>query len=178
MKEEVTLRGKYTTWKVWVIKNEKPIIVKTERTTIKDAKTIVAEMLGVSPVSIVGLCAFEEENMNTLKNRLCIYKAEMQNEIENEDGCFDELAKIAFTLCLSSNELLDDSSRDRLIQLDCSVYDDDLHVLVDGIFLCSSNDNIHFTCTRKDNEEICDFSLYYMPRQTLLLVLNEVIKMC
>ena len=134
MKEEVTLRGKYNTWKVWVINNEIPIIVKTERTTIKDATTIVAEMLGISVGSIVALCALEEENMSILKNRLCIYKAEMKTEIGNEDGCFDEIAEIAFTLCLNSNELIDDSSNGRLVQLDCSVYDDDLDVLIDGYF--------------------------------------------
>lgn len=177
MKEEVTLRGKYATWKVWVINNEIPIIVKTERTTIKDATTIVAEMLGISVGSIVALCALEEENMNTLKNRLCIYKAEMKTEIENECGCFDEIAEIAFTLCLNSNELIDDSSNGRLVQLDCSVYDDDLDVLIDGFYFDNNND-IYFTCTRKDNEEICEYSLYCIARQTLLIVLNEVIRMC
>lgn len=176
MKEEVTLRGKYATWKVWVKNNESPIIVKTERTTIKDATTIVAEILGVSPGSIVGLCAVEEENMNTLKNRLCFYKAEMKTVIENEDGCFDEIAKTAFTLSLSSNKLIDKSSKDRLIQLDSSVYDEFLDVLVDGIYIV--NHDIYFTCTRKEDEEICEYSLYCIPRQTLLIVLNEVIKMC
>ena len=176
MKEEVTLRGKYATWKVWVKNNESPIIVKTERTTIKDATTIVAEILGVSPALIVGLCAGEEENMDTLKNRLCIYKAEMKTVIENEDGCFDEIAKTAFTLSLSSNKLIDKSSKDRLIQLDSSVYDEFLDVLVDGIYIV--NHDIYFTCTRKEDEEICEYSLYCIPRQTLLIVLNEVIKMC
>ena len=176
MKEEVTLRGKYTAWKVWVINNEKPIIVKTERTTIQDATSIVAEILGVNPASIVGLCAFEEENMNTLKNRLCIYKAEMENEIGYKDGCFDEIAKTAFTLSLSSNKLIDKSSNDRLIQLDSSVYDEFLGVFVDGIYIV--NHNIYFTCTRKDDEEICEYALCCIPRHTLLIVLNEVIKMC
>ena len=177
MKEEVTLRGKYATWKVWVINNEIPIIVKTERTTIKDATTIIAEILGISVGSIVALCALEEENMNTLKNRLCIYKAEMKTEIENEDGFFDEIAELAFTLCLSSNKLIDESSKDRLIQLDCSVYDDDLGVLIDGFYFDNNND-IYFTCTRKEDEEICEYSMYCIPRHTLLVLLNEVIRMC
>lgn len=176
MKEEVTLRGKYATWKVWVKNNENPVIVKTERTTIKDATTIVAEILGVSPALIVGLCAVEEENMNTLKNRLCIYKAEMENEIGYKDGCFDEIAKTAFTLSLSSNKLIDKSSNDRLIQLDSSVYDEFLGVFVDGIYIVKHN--IYFTCTRKDDEEICEYALCCIPRHTLLVVLNEVIRMC
>lgn len=116
---------------------------------------------------------------NELKTRLIIAQGELEAELENENGCFDEIAENILLLALSCDDLLDKSSNDVLIQLDKSVKWKNGYGCanyVDGIFL-SLNKMPDFTCSAYGGAIYsCHFD--EVDREIIVEVVKELIKMC
>ena len=118
----------------------------------------------------------ENVNLSRLGDFLIIYEGELKADVENENGSFDEEMETALKHCLCCNALVDDSSNDRLVQLDSSVFDDFLGVFIDGFFY-GDDGTIRFTATDK-NEELCNYRVDEIGRYSLINVIHELIKMC
>lgn len=116
---------------------------------------------------------------NELKTRLIIAQGELEADLENENGCFDEIANNIFMLAFSCEDLLDKSSKDVLIQLDKSVgwrngYGYTHYV--DGIFLFLNKIPL-FTCSTYGGAIYsCHFD--EVDREIIVEVVKELIKMC
>lgn len=116
---------------------------------------------------------------NELKTRLIIAQGELEAELYNENGCFDEIANNIFMLAFSCEDLLDKSSNDTLIQLDKSVKWKIAYGYahyVDGIFL-SLNTMPYFTCSEYGGA-IYSCLLSEVDREIIIEVVKELIKMC
>ena len=110
-----------------------------------------------------------------LRANLIIMIGELKEEIDNESGCFDEIATSAFKNVLGCDELLDAGSNDTLVQLNNSVEDDGF--LVDGIFI-SNDDNILFSVTDKEDEMIDSAELTDISRECIIQILKKICQMC
>lgn len=116
---------------------------------------------------------------NEFKTRLIIAQGELKSEIDNEFGCFDEIAQRIFLLAFSCEDLLDKSSEDVLIQFDTSVRWEALREFVDGIYLSQTKTCVNFTTSDMyDINEIYSCSLERVDRNVILDVVKELIKMC
>lgn len=113
-------------------------------------------------------------NKQEIKMQLIIAAGELSHDIDNENGCFDEIAKNVLRKVLNCKELLDDSSNDTLIQLDNSVEDGEN--LVDAVFLTEDND-VKFSMSNTDLEPYTE-DFEYVSREAILMVVKEITKMC
>lgn len=109
-----------------------------------------------------------------LRKRLLIAFGELTDALSNENGCFDEIALKVLSTALSYDALLDETSGNKLIQFDKSVFDDELRELVDAVFI--ANDGSIMFSTSCDNE-IFSRELEEIDRQTILMVVNEITRM-
>ena len=119
-------------------------------------------------------------NKQELSVRLEIAKAELEDAIYNEQGCFDEIAQRIFAFTLGSGLLQEESSEDVEIQLDKSV-----HILhcgeqeyIDGIYLSGTRTLVHFSASSFDGSEIYCYDIEHIEREDVIKVVKELIKMC
>ena len=119
-------------------------------------------------------------NKQELLVRLEIAKAELEYNINDENGCFDEIAHRIFAFALGSGLLQDESSEDVEIQLDKSV-----HIIhcneqeyIDGIYLSGTRTLVHFTASSFDGSEIYCYDIEDIEREDVIKVVKELIKMC
>lgn len=118
-------------------------------------------------------------NKNELKTRLIIAQGELEAELENENGCFDEIADHIFALAFYCKELLDKSSNDALIQLDKSVVWQERHEYIDGFYLSFARTVVNFTASDMDDlGEVYTHSVDEVDREVIIEVVKELIKMC
>ena len=119
-------------------------------------------------------------NKQELLVRLEIAKAELEDNINNEQGCFDEIAKNIFAFALGSGLLQEESSKDILIQLDKSVIiiRCDEQEYIDGIYLNVTKTEVHFTASSFDGSEIYSYDIEDVEREDVVDVVKELIKMC
>ena len=110
-----------------------------------------------------------------LKAQLIILIGEMKADIENENGCCDEIAEKALNLAFECKDLLDKSSNDKLIQFDKSIEQD--IVFIDGVFI-DKNGFMCITETDKETEEIYNDSIEVVDRENILKILEIIEKMC
>ena len=119
-------------------------------------------------------------NMQELMERLEIAKAELEDAIYNENGCFDEIAQRIFAFALGSGLLQEESSNGILIQLDKSViiihWDEQEYI--DGIYLSVTKTEVHFTASSFDGSEIYCYDIEDVEREDVVKVVKELIKMC
>ena len=119
-------------------------------------------------------------NKQELLVRLEIAKAELEDAIYNEQGCFDEIAQRIFALTLGSGLLQEPSSEDVEIQLNKS-----LHIIhcdeqeyIDGIYLSGTTTEVHFSASSFDGSEIYCYDIEDVEREDVIKVVKELIKMC
>ena len=119
-------------------------------------------------------------NKQELSVRLEIAKAELEDAIYNEQGCFDEIAQRIFALALGSGLLQDESSEDVEIQLDKSVHiiHCDEQEYIDGIYLSGTRTLVHFSASSFDGSEIYCYDIEDVEREDIIKVVKELIKMC
>jgi hypothetical protein len=121
-------------------------------------------------------------NMNRQKLlvRLEIAKAELEDNVHNEQGCFDEIAQRIFAFALSSGLLQEKSSEDVEIQLDKSVHiiHCDEQEYIDGIYLSGTTTEVYFTASSFDGSEIYCYDIEDIEREDVVKVVKELIKMC
>ena len=118
-------------------------------------------------------------NKQKLLVRLEIAKAELEDAIHNENGCFDEIAQHIFVLALNSGLLQEPSTEDVSIQLDRSVRI--VHwgerEYIDSVYLASATE-ASFTASSLDGSEIYVYDLEDIAREDVIKVIVEIIKMC
>ena len=118
-------------------------------------------------------------NKEELKVRLQIAEGELRDDIENENGCFDEIARSIFVLALNSGLLQEESTEDVSIQLDKSVRI--VHwgerEYLDSVYLETENE-VCFTASSLDGSEIYVYDLEDIAREDVIKVIVEIIKMC
>ena len=119
-------------------------------------------------------------NKQELLVRLEIAKAELEYNINDENGCFDEIAHRIFAFALGSGLLQDEGSEDVEIQLEKSV-----HIIhcneqeyIDGIYLSGTRTLVHFTASSFDGSEIYCYDIEDIEREDVIKVVKELIKMC
>ena len=119
-------------------------------------------------------------NMQELMERLEIAKAELEDAIYNENGCFDEIAHRIFAFALGSGLLQEESSNGILIQLDKSVIiiHCDEQEYIDGIYLSVTKTEVHFTASSFDGSGIYCRDIEDVEREDVVKVVKELIKMC
>ena len=119
-------------------------------------------------------------NKKELLVRLEIAKAELEDAIHNEQGCFDEIAHSIFMFAFGCEELLANDSKDILIQLDKSVHIIHWNELenIDGIYLSSTRTLVHFSASSLDGSEIYCYDIEDIEREDVIKVVKELIKMC
>lgn len=119
-------------------------------------------------------------NKQELLVRLEIAKAELEDAIHNENGCFDEIAHRIFAFALGSGLLQDESSEDVEIQLDKSVHiiRCDEQEYIDGIYLGGTTTTVHFTSSSFDGSEVYCYDIEDVEREDVIKVVKELIKMC
>lgn len=120
-------------------------------------------------------------NKKELKVRLQIAEGEMKCCINDEYGCFDEIAQRIFMLVLSCDEMLDKSSEDILVQLDKSVQIESIlntQEYIDGIYLSQTINEAHFTASSLDGSELFVYDIEEVEREYILKVVKELIRMC
>ena len=119
-------------------------------------------------------------NKQELLVRLEIAKAELEDAIRNENGCFDEIAQRIFAFALGSGLLQEESSEDVEIQLDKSVHiiHCDEQEYIDGIYLSGTRTEVHFTASSFDGSEIYCYDIEDVEREDVIKVVKELIKMC
>lgn len=116
---------------------------------------------------------------NELKTRLIIAQGELKTEIDNEYGCFDEVAERIFLLTFSCEDLLDKSSEDVLIQLEKSVVWQERREYIDGFYLSQTKTYANFTASDMDDlGELYVYSVDEVDREIIIDVVKELIKMC
>lgn len=116
---------------------------------------------------------------NELKTRLIIAQGELATELENENGCFDEIADHIFALAFYCEDLLDKSSNDALIQLDKSVVWQERREYIDGFYLSFARTVVNVTASDMDDlGEVYTHSVDEVDREIIIKVVNELIKMC
>lgn len=113
-----------------------------------------------------------------LKERLQIAEGELRDNIDDENGCFDEIAQRIFALALGSGLLQEESSEDVEIQLDKSIVRCDEQEYIDGIYLSEVITEVHFTTSSFDGSEIYSRDIVDVEREDIIKVLKELIKMC
>ena len=115
-----------------------------------------------------------------LKVRLQIAEGELRYDIENENGCFDEIAKNIFAFALGSGLLQEPSSEDVEIQLDKSVQIIPCgeQEYIDGIYLSGTITEVHFSASSFDGSEIYSYDLEDIEREDVIKVVKELSKMC
>lgn len=120
--------------------------------------------------------------MNKQELLVCleIAKAELEDNIHYEQGCFDEMAHRIFVLALGSGLLQEKSSEDVEIQLDKSVHiiHCDEQEYIDGIYLSRMTTEVHFTASSFDGSEIYCYDIEDIEREDVVKVVKELIKMC
>ena len=118
-------------------------------------------------------------NKQELLIRLEIAKAELEEVIYNEQGCFDEIAQRIFAFALGSGLLQEESSEDVEIQLDKSVHiiHCDEQEYIDGIYL-GTRTLVHFSASSFDGSEIYCYDIEDVEREDVIKVVKELIKMC
>ena len=120
-------------------------------------------------------------NKKELKVRLQIAEGEMKCCINDEYGCFDEIAQRIFMLVLSCDEMLDKSSEDILVQLDKSVQIESIlntQEYIDGIYMSQTITEAHFTASSLDGSELFVYDIEEVDREYILKVVKELIRMC
>lgn len=119
-------------------------------------------------------------NKQELLVRLEIAKAELEDAMHNENGCFDEIAQRIFVLALGSGLLQEESSEDVEIQLDKSVHIIHWNELenIDGIYLSSTRTLVHFSASSCDGGEVYCYDIEDVEREDVIKVVKELIKMC
>ena len=123
-------------------------------------------------------------NKQELLVRLEIAKAELEDAIYNENGCFDEIAQRIFAFALGSGLLQNESSDDVEIQLDKSVHiihhiiHCDEQEYIDGIYLSGTRTLVHFSASSFDGSEIYCYDIEDVEREDVIKVVKELIKMC
>ena len=118
-------------------------------------------------------------NKQELKARLIIAQGELNDEVYNENGCFDEIAEKVLRLALESGLMQDTSSEDTLIQLEYSVrvlWDEDLGDWVDAVCLTDAG-CVDLYGSNDDGSELYVYSVEELPRETIQVVINELIRM-
>ena len=119
-------------------------------------------------------------NKEELKVRLQIAEGELRDDIDNENGCFDEIAQRIFVLALGSGLLQEPSSKDVEIQLDKSVqivhWNEQEYI--DGIYLSGMSTEVHFTASSLNGSEIYCYDMEDVEREDIVKVITELIKMC
>ena len=114
-----------------------------------------------------------------LKTQLMIAIGELEADLENENGCFDEIANNIFMLAFSCEDLLDKSSNDVLIQLDKSVVWQERREYIDGFYLSLERTFVNFTASDMDDlGEVYTHSVDEVDREIIVEVVKELIKMC
>lgn len=118
-------------------------------------------------------------NKEELKVRLQIAEGELRDDIENEQGCFDEIAQRIFVLALGSGLLQEPSTEDVSIQLDKSVriahWGEQEYI--DSVYLETENEAC-FTASSLDGSEIYVYDMDEIAREDVVKVIVEIIKMC
>ena len=119
-------------------------------------------------------------NKKELLVRLEIAKAELEDAIHNEQGCFDEIAQRIFAFALGSGLLQEPSSEDVEIQFDKSVQIIPCgeQEYIDGIYLSGTLTEVCFTASSLDGSEIYSYDLEDIEREDVIKVVKELIKMC
>lgn len=119
-------------------------------------------------------------NKNELKTRLIIAQGELNAEIDNEYGCFDEIAERIFLVALSCEALLDKSSEDVEIQFDKSIKMTHCGEpeFIDGIYLSTTATEAHISASSEDNSEIYCYDIEEIVRDDIVRIVKELIKMC
>ena len=119
-------------------------------------------------------------NKQELSVRLEIAKAELEDAIHNENGCFDEIAQRIFAFALGSCLLQEPSSEDIEIQLDKSVQiiHCDEQEYIDGIYLSGTRTLVDFSASSFDGSEIYCYDIEDIEREDVIKVVEELIKMC
>ena len=119
-------------------------------------------------------------NKQDLITRLIIAEGELKDAINNENGCFDEIAQRIFMLALGCEDLLDESSEDVLIQLDKSVQITicNEQEYIDGIYLSGTITEVHSSTSSLDNSEIYVRNIEDIDRNVILQVIEKLINMC
>ena len=112
--------------------------------------------------------------------RLEIAKAELEDAIHNEQGCFDEIAQRIFAFALGSGLLQEPSSDDVEIQLDKSVQIIPCgeQEYIDGIYLSGIRTEACFTASSSDGGEVYCYDIEDIEREDVIKVVKELIKMC
>lgn len=111
-----------------------------------------------------------------LKDILNITLGELKADIDSEDGRFDETVYSVLLLVFCCDELLEKDSDDTMIQLDKSVWDEEISVYIDAIIL-SLGRYIHFSTSSKDNGSIYTMSIIDIPRESILKAITQIYKM-
>lgn len=113
-----------------------------------------------------------------LSVRLDIAKGELKDDLRYENGCFDEIAKRIFLLCFSCEEIVYNGSEDILIQFDNGVHDDNINVMFDAFYLCTTTTEVNFSATDDDSDEILAYSIEQVDREVILRMVDGLQRMC
>lgn len=118
-------------------------------------------------------------NKEELKVRLQIAEGELRDDIENEQGCFDEIAQRILVLALGSGLLQEESTEDVSIQLDKSVRITHWgeREYIDSVYLASATEAC-FTASSLDGSEIYVYDIDDVDREDVIKVVKQLIKMC
>lgn len=118
-------------------------------------------------------------NKNELKTRLIIAQGELEAELDNGYGCFDEIAERILLLALTCEDLLDKSSEDTLIQLDKSVEWKERHEYIDGIYLSQTKTYANLIASDMDDSgELYVYSVDEVDREIIIELVKQLKKMC
>ena len=119
-------------------------------------------------------------NKEELKVRLQIAEGELRDNIDDEQGCFDEIAQSIFAFALGSGLLQEPSSDDVEIQLDKSVQIIPCgeQEYIDGIYLSGIRTEACFTASSSDGGEVYCYDIEDIEREDVIKVVKELIKMC
>lgn len=101
--------------------------------------------------------------------------AELKACVNDIDSDFDEVMESVLNDAFEIKELLSDSSVSPHIQLDKSVWCDDINHNIDAVFL-NIDGAIYALCSSKDTADIDTYMLYQIPRKTMLEVMLQIRK--
>lgn len=118
-----------------------------------------------------------------LSIRFQIAKAELEDNMSDEQGCFDEIAQRIFILALGCEEMLDESSEDVMIQFNKSVkivgiQNNSECEYIDGIYLSKASTEVRFSGSSLNGSKIYCYEIEDIRREDVIKVVDQLIEMC
>lgn len=117
---------------------------------------------------------------DNLKNYLNIIIGELKNDIDCEEGTFDEIATNAFKKALTCKDILCKDSKTTMIQFDKSVEvnDDTIgYTWIDGV-VQDCNDTTHIFFSTSNEDDVFNTELYEIERKYIIEIIKQVIQLC